>query len=111
MNYAAPQGNTKNRRPEIDPKARPESSKGGNQMHDHPSHGDAHGAAKSREEAEALLQFTLRHNRSHEEELHELGHSLEALGLSAAAEEVRYSLDDSKCATEHIERAIASLTS
>ncbi|MDR0446043.1 MAG: hypothetical protein LBH17_03300 [Oscillospiraceae bacterium] len=82
-------------------------------MHDHPSHAhahdDAHGAVKSREEAEALLQFTLRHNRSHEEELHDLGHALEALGLSAAANEVWYSLDDSKCATEHIERALASL--
>jgi hypothetical protein len=79
-------------------------------MHDHPSHGNAPGAAKTREEAEALLQFTLRHNRSHEEELHDLGHALEALGLSAAAQEVWYSLDDSKCATEHIERAINALT-
>ncbi|MDR2420845.1 MAG: hypothetical protein LBD49_01900 [Oscillospiraceae bacterium] len=78
-------------------------------MHDHPSHNAPHGAAQTRQEAEALLQFTLRHNRSHEEELHDLGHALEALGLDAAAGEVWLSLDDSRCATEHIERAIAAL--
>lgn len=83
-------------------------------MHDHPSHEghhhhDEHGAANSREEVEALLNFTLKHNRSHEEELHSLGHTLEHLGLGDAAQEVWHSLEDSKCASEHIERAIAAL--
>jgi hypothetical protein len=76
--------------------------------HDHGDHSHSHGAAGSREEAIALLRFTLQHNRSHEEELHDLAHALEHLGLEKAAEEVWYSLDDSKCATEHIERAIAA---
>jgi len=75
-------------------------------MHDHHHHENG---ASSREEAEALLRFTLQHNKSHEEELHELAHSLEHLGLAEAAMEVHYSLDDARCATEHIERAIASL--
>jgi hypothetical protein len=78
-------------------------------MHDHPSHGAPPGAAQTRQEAEALLRFTLGHNRSHEEELHGLAHALEALGLEGAAGEVWLSLDDSRCATEHIERAIAAL--
>ncbi|MDR0838349.1 MAG: hypothetical protein LBN99_01755 [Oscillospiraceae bacterium] len=77
-------------------------------MHDHP-HEHTHGSAGTREEAEALLKFTLAHNRSHEEELHELGHALEHLGLDAAAEEVWNSLADAQCATEHIERAIAAV--
>lgn len=76
-------------------------------MHDHHSH--SHGSAETREEAEALLSFTLKHNRSHEEELHELGHSLEHLGFEAAAKEVWNSLEDSRFASEHIEKAIASL--
>jgi len=63
----------------------------------------------TRAEAEAMLSFTLRHNHSHEEELHTLAHDLEALGLSDAALEVHYSLDDSRCASEHIERALAAL--
>ncbi|MDR0905575.1 MAG: hypothetical protein LBN00_05300 [Oscillospiraceae bacterium] len=77
-------------------------------MHDGHDHGHehSHGAAGTKEEAIALLRFTLQHNRSHEEELHDLAHTLEHLGLDKAAEEVWYSLDDSKCATEHIERAL-----
>ncbi|MDR3209691.1 MAG: hypothetical protein LBT36_03590 [Oscillospiraceae bacterium] len=86
-------------------------------MHDHPGHADhdhSHDhehppAGSTRAEAEKLLQFTLRHNASHENELHELGHLLESLGLDAAAREVWYSLDDSKCASEHIERALEAL--
>lgn len=80
-------------------------------MHEGHSHGaHSHGGdAATREEVEALLRFTLAHNRSHEEELHELAHSLEHLGLETAATEVWCSLDDSRCATEHIERALAAL--
>jgi len=79
--------------------------------HDHGARGHAHdhGAAATREEVEALLRFTLSHNRSHEEELHNLAHSLEQLGLKAAANEVWCSLDDARCGTEHVERAIAAL--
>ena len=76
-------------------------------MHD--GHDHSHGAAGSKEEALALLNFTLAHNRSHEDELHELSHALEHLGLSEAARELHYSLEDSRCASEHIERAIASI--
>ena len=76
-------------------------------MHD--GHDHSHGEAHSRKEAEALLRFTLAHNRSHEEELHSLAHQLEHLGLAKAAEEVLFSLDDSRCASEHIERALATL--
>lgn len=76
-------------------------------MHEHHSH--SHGSAETREEAEALLRFTLQHNRSHEEELHELGHSLEHLGLDAAAGEVWNSLEDSRFASEHLEKAIEAL--
>lgn len=75
-------------------------------MHDHHSH--SHGAS-SVEEAKALLQFTLKHNRSHEEELHELGHALEHLGLADAAKEVWNSLEDSRHASEHIEKAIEAM--
>jgi hypothetical protein len=75
----------------------------------HEGHDHSHAAAHSRQEAEALLRFTLAHNRSHEEELHSLAHQLEALGLAKAAQETLYSLDDARCATEHIERALAAL--
>ncbi|MDR2502109.1 MAG: hypothetical protein LBC78_02535 [Oscillospiraceae bacterium] len=78
-------------------------------MHDHPGHSHDHAQAHTREEAEKLLQFTLKHNASHEDELHELGHLLESLGLNAAAQEVWYSIDDAKCASEHIERAVAAM--
>jgi len=76
-------------------------------MHEGHDHHDHH--AHTPKEAEALLKYTLQHNHAHEEELHDLAHMLEDLGLSEAALEVHYSLDDAKCASEHIERAIASL--
>ncbi|MDR0915710.1 MAG: hypothetical protein LBN02_00740 [Oscillospiraceae bacterium] len=76
--------------------------------HSH-DHEHEHHEAGSRAEVEAVLRYTLQHNRSHEEELHELAHELEALGLTAAAQEVHWSLDDARCATEHIERAIAAI--
>jgi|GEM_PF-3174813 len=79
-------------------------------MHEgHNHHHEHEGGAASREEALALLNFTLAHNRSHEEELHNLAHTLEQLHLDTAAHEVWHSLDDSKCASEHIERAIAAI--
>ncbi|MDR3310755.1 MAG: hypothetical protein LBS90_05355 [Oscillospiraceae bacterium] len=80
-------------------------------MHEGHIHEHEHSAGEtgSPAEAEALLRYTLQHNRSHENELHELAHTLESLGLDAAALEVHRSLDDARCATEHIERAIAAL--
>ncbi len=74
-------------------------------MHDHHSH--SHGSAGSREEAQALLRFTLQHNRSHEEELHDIGHALEHLGMDGAAAEVWNSLEDARFASEHIEKALS----
>jgi hypothetical protein len=80
-------------------------------MHDHPGHTHDHAGEHShtKEEALKLLQYTLQHNTAHADELHELGHLLEELGLDGAASEVWYSLDDAKCSNEHIERAIAAI--
>jgi len=78
-------------------------------MHEGHHHDNESHAAGSLAEAEALLRYTLQHNRSHEEELHALAHALEALSQTDAALEVHYSLDDARCASEHIERAIAAI--
>ncbi|NLB28721.1 MAG: hypothetical protein GX823_00610 [Clostridiales bacterium] len=73
-------------------------------MHDTPL--NSFGSMKTLEEATAMLRYTLHHNKSHEEELHELGHLLEHLGFEFAAREVHNSIEDSRFASEHIERAL-----
>ncbi|MDR1821248.1 MAG: hypothetical protein LBQ91_02305 [Oscillospiraceae bacterium] len=74
----------------------------------HDGHSHSH-KVTSNKEAQAYLEFTLKHNRAHEEELTALAHDLDHLGLSAAAEEVRNSLEDSKCASEHIQWALEAI--
>lgn len=76
-------------------------------MHDIPL--NSYGSMKTCEEAEALLQYTLHHNKSHEEELNKIGHLLEHLGFDFAANEVWNSIEDSRFASEHVEKALGHL--
>lgn len=48
-------------------------------------HEHAHGRELTPEQTLALMSYMLEHNRSHAEELHELGHSLAGQGREDAA--------------------------
>lgn len=52
-------------------------------------HEHAHGRELTPEQTLALLSYTLEHNRSHAEELHDLGHALAGQGRAEAAEKLR----------------------
>ena len=58
-------------------------------VHAHP-HGETN--AMSPEETLALLNYMLDHNRHHADELHDVCHSLEANGKTAAAEKLAEAL-------------------
>ena len=48
-------------------------------------HEHSHGAELTGEQTLALLAYTLEHNRSHADELHNIAHALEAQGKHEAA--------------------------
>lgn len=73
-------------------------------MHDIPL--DSHESKRTVEEAEAMMRYMLHHNKSHAEELGELGHLLEHLGFDFSALEVRSSAESLAEASGHLEKAL-----
>ena len=57
--------------------------------HEHHEHGDAAPSVTTKEEAVALLHYSLHHNEHHLAELGELAAVLEKEGMSAAAVKLR----------------------
>ncbi len=59
-------------------------------MHEHHGH-EHHHDIMSKEETLATLDYMLKHNRHHADEMRELAHNLEHLDLQAAADAVKES--------------------
>ncbi len=70
-------------------------------MHDHSHHTDN----MNPEEQKALLEYLHKHNQSHESELHELAHTLEA----PAAELIHEAIAFYRKGNELLEKACAAL--
>ena len=84
-------------------------------MHEHEhehSHPHDHGpvaAFDSAEQATALMSYMLDHNRHHAEELHELGHKLEASGKGEAAGLIDEAVDRFGEGNELLAKALEAL--
>jgi hypothetical protein len=71
---------------------------------------DSHdGLLKSKTEAAAFLSYTLSHNAHHEEEMSDLVHSLQHLGLDKEATEVGQCIEDIRRANKRLEAVLAAL--
>ncbi len=75
-------------------------------FHEHPhDHSHDHGAPVSEEERLALLQYMLKHNAHHAEELHDLAHGTEG----KARELLHAAVGDIEESNKKIEEALALL--
>lgn len=76
--------------------------------HNHSIH--SHDSAfETVDQAVALMNYMLDHNRHHAEELHELCHKLENMGKSEAAKALDISVDEFKKGNEYLEAALDAL--
>lgn len=69
------------------------------------THSHSHAIASSPEEARAMLEYMLSHNKHHAEELHELGHCFEA----EIADLVHDAVDRLQESNDLMEQALALL--
>ena len=74
-------------------------------MHDHHEHGHE---IMSKEETLASLEYMLKHNRHHTDELRELAHNLEHLDMAAAAKALRDSAEEYDKANDKLDAALAA---
>lgn len=75
-----------------------------NHEHNHGSSGDM-----DAEKAAALLKYNLEHNLHHAEELHDLAHQMERLGLEDAARKVIDAYEAYKVGNKALQAAVDKL--
>ena len=81
-------------------------------MHDGHEHGihEHESGAVTADQAVALLQYMLEHNRQHAGELLEMSHKLEAMGFGDAACLLDAAVDDFSSGNNMLESALENLT-
>jgi hypothetical protein len=78
-------------------------------MHEGHEHSHPHEAPKEAGESLALLTYMLDHNRHHAEELHDVCHKLEDMGLAAAAEKLGAALEAYRTGNDALAQALDAL--